>query len=331
MTSKPEKEKALFSKKIDRQYIRKMADDGYCAPHRKDLFAETGSCLTRKELGQVAETYNEFHEETPIPKEIFAKKDALHRELSKRFADACTEEGEYCWLQKMPRSSEAVKQNLQNFKPLMPSAWYADRRTWLNTYDILFVMKQYERYHQHFKFLGVLSRDFMNPYSSDSTSCVARHMCKLNVNRTLLRKGRTEFGIVLNHDKHYESGSHWVAVFGSFDPRSPQYGIFYYDSVAKPPKPEVLAYLEKMKRQFETRAPPPEEPFAIGINRRQHQFKNTECGMFAINFLATCLDNPTLSFAEIMDRPIDDEVVNGLRNTFYSPNVLARGQELKGT
>lgn len=295
-------------------------DDGFCAPHRKDLYAETGSCLTRKELGQVAETYNEYHEENKIPKTVFANKSELHGELSKRFAEACTEEGEYCWLQNMPGSSKAVRQNLQeNFKPLMPASWYADRRTWLNTYDILYVMKQYERYHQHFKFLGVLSRDFMNTYGHDSSSCISKYMCKLDVNRSLVRKGRTEFGIVLNHDKHYESGSHWVAVFGSFDPRSPQYGIFYYDSVAKPPKPEVLAYLERMKAQFEGEEQ--KKPFSISVNGRQHQFKNTECGMFAINFLATCLDHPQKSYSAIMDMAMDDDDVNRLRSRFYSPNM----------
>jgi hypothetical protein len=48
----------------------------------------------------------------------------------------------------------------------------------------------------------------------------------------------------------------------------------------------------------------------------QHQFLNTECGMYSINFIDSFLSQ-NKSFEEIISEPIDDKTMNGLRYSKY--------------
>ena len=51
----------------------------------------------------------------------------------------------------------------------------------------------------------------------------------------------------------------------------------------------------------------------------QHQFLNTECGMYSINFIDSFLSQ-NKSFEEIISEPIDDKTMNGLRySKYFSP------------
>lgn len=320
------------------------ADTHYCAPHRRDMQRTTGSCLSKKELLFIATTYNDTckpEETIDVATTAGKGKAALHGELTKRFAVACREHGEYCWFQVAPGSVRAAVQ--ENFAPIRPAAWYENESTWLNTYDILLVMKQHERFHTHFKFIGVLPRDFASRVTR--RSCVSQNMCDFDVKRDLLDKGKTEFGAVFNHDMHYQQGSHWVALFGSFDPKSKQYGIHYYDSIARKPKPEILRFMKQLATDFARIVAPVGKhlsshklgsltntlasssssdevlKFKISFNKRQHQFENNECGMFSLNFLVNCLERPDLSYLQIDKLPIDDQHVNMLRRIFYTPNM----------
>jgi hypothetical protein len=243
----------------------------YCAPHKRDLERASGSCLTLRELALIAHAHNaSCAVDRAIRPTAFATKATLWGALSERFREQCSDHGEYCWVQQqqLVSGAAALAEVAESFRPVMPRTWYANRRQWLNTYDILLVMRQYERQHKGFRFVGVFPVDFAFRY--DGRNCVSREMCELDVT-DVLGKGKTTLGFVFNHDRHNQQGSHWVALFCCLDPTRELYGTYYYDSVGRAPKPEVRAFMAHLQAAVGAAA-----AFKVAHNTRQHQFKNTE-------------------------------------------------------
>ena len=264
----------------------------FCAPHRTDLDRASGSCLTHKELVQIAETLPQ-----PIAKSIMSNKRKLHEELSRLFTETCGVLGDHCWGRfYFPES----------FRPVKPSSWSVESRLWLNTFDIWLVMRQYEKEHGDFRFVGVFPRNFAE--ITNSGRCVSAQMCERDI-----AKGKKKLGFVFNHDTSRQDGSHWVSMFidlsGSLARGKPS--IFYFDSQGRPPKEEVADFAKSFNIDFKW-------------NEVQHQFKNTECGMFAMNFLVSCLESPPGStFQSIVSTIGDDEMAFSLRSKFFAPRPLA--------
>ena len=60
--------------------------------------------------------------------------------------------------------------------------------------------------------------------------------------------------------------------------------------------------------------------FKLFENYVQHQFKNTECGMYCINFIDHMLMS-NKKFHNIILKPIDDDNMNKLRySKYFRPN-----------
>ena len=122
------------------------------------------------------------------------------------------------------------------FRPRKPDEWYEDKYTWLDTYNILDIMTQYQFKYDNFMFLGAFPIDFA---SSDYLGkCIVQEMCDINLKK-LLNKNINSFGVIFNLDKHNEPGSHWVGSYCSFNPKNENYGIYFYDSYASGPPPVV--------------------------------------------------------------------------------------------
>ena len=285
-----------------------------CAPHRLDLQRSVGSCLTHRELKVIAHAYNSENRDV-IQKVEFATKKRLYEALSSKFKKLCDSHGEPCWVQHLD-SQEVAKLKDENFKPVKPGSCYDNKHEWLNTYDILLVMRQYEKKDKDFRFVGVFPRDFASKH--DGVNCVSREMCTTDVSR-----GKKKLGFVFNHDAHNEQGSHWVALFCSFDPTSKLYGTHYYDSVAKAPKQEIAAFMSRLKGQALSQQQQTNHKYAfqVGFNKTRHQFKNTECGMFAMTFLINCLEKTDASsYQDVTSCIGNDAAVNALRDSLYMHN-----------
>ena len=283
--------------------------------------SDTGSCLTHRELVTIADAYNSSSSSSSIPRSIFRNKQALWRALAERFRSHCGRgKQEHCWVQKVPDSHAVRSIRHDGFRPAKPSAWYANPNEWLNTYDILLVMKQYEKkYRQRFRFVGVFPRDFatlvvVSPTTTTTKKrCVSEEMCDASLGRK-----ETSLGFVFNHDAHNQPGSHWVALFCCMDPGDPKYGAFYYDSVGREMKDEVMRFATSMK----SRSPDPSR-FSIRHNTIRHQFGNTECGMFAMHFLISCLeDKAGRTVTEVVSQKGfgTDESLTRLRDVLYTPS-----------
>lgn len=241
------------------------------------------------------------------------KKEDLKRAIQQALDAPCKEE--HCWVDAPVLRPDVRREVEDAFRPLKPQQWYKNRRTWLNTYDILYVLQQYEELHKDFAFLGVHPIDFQSRF--DSGRCVGDDLCSFHI-KDLLQKKKKRFGMVLNLDRHNQPGSHWVAVYGSLTPSKPNFGIYYYDSVSNPPSTEVLAFMQQVRSQVREHFPGSvANKFEAKYNTVQKQFKNTECGMFSIVFLTQCLKGK--EFAYICDHMHTDDQINMIRDVIYRP------------
>jgi len=284
----------------------------YCSPDRTVKLKDTAkTCLTRKELQMIAQDYNITFPEQPIP--VNTTKDKLYDHIRQRLSSLCTHGGEHCWIEQTFIQG-TTKQALQrNYRPPKPLAWYKNKHTWLNTFDILDVMKQYELLHKDFSFMGVFPIDFQQTYPGDSDRCIGKDMCNFNIQEHLLAKGKKRFALVLNLDRHHEPGSHWVALYANLNPKRENFGIYYYDSVSTPPSEEVTSFMKSVATQIN------HPDFELGYNQIQKQMKNSECGVFSMVFLTQMLKQQ-YPFDFICQHMKKDDEMNDIRDILYRPS-----------
>jgi len=289
----------------------------YCSPVRYELGVSEGTCLTKSELSSIAK---ETVKDT-LPLNLNKKQ--LYKKVKATMKPKCGKNNnETCWLENV---SHSTKEKLSNaYRPRKPKAWLLNPRTWLNTYDILHVMMQYEDRYKNFKFLGVHPIDFAD---KDSVGrCVGDNLCNFSI-KSLLEKGKKRFGMVLNLDDHRGDGYHWVAMFCVFDPNcasaKTNFGIYYYDSVADKPdshnsKRYTMRFMKEVESQVQRLYPESKKSFEVRYNKVRKQFKGTECGVFSQVFITQMLKN--LSFDYICDHMPRDDDVQKLRDIIYSPS-----------
>lgn len=285
----------------------------HCSPSHFPTFAKTGSCLTDGEVRRVAAALG--IEAAPGGGDTSA---LIHRRLGTRPGE------EHTWV-----ALTGLTDLLGAFRPEHPAEWLRQPRFWLSNFDIRDVMQQYEdhmRDSHGFRFIGVFPRDFASRPGgargaggpADAHTCVSQQMCALTV-PDLVREGVRQFGIIFNLDKHTQSGSHWTACYCGLDPRAPnRYGIWYYDSVGNSTPREMMTFMKRIQREA-TKLHGVAQPFALDTNRVRKQFKGTECGVYAMFFIITCVQT-RLPFLQICRRVMQpDDVMFGMRSVFFRP------------
>jgi hypothetical protein len=125
------------------------------------------------------------------------------------------------------------------------------------------------------------------------------------------KKGVRTLGAVFNMDKHDQAGSHWVAVFVSLDKTRKMYGAFYYDSIGRPPPEEIGTWMHSLKVLVD------DTDFKLTFNQERRQYRNTECGMFAMHFLDKALTS-TMTFRDVCESMGNDDDMLRLRGVMYS-------------
>jgi len=214
------------------------------------------------------------------------------------------------------------------FRPEMPPSWHMNAHEWLSNRDIHQAMRQYEDRCPEFAFLGVFPIDFSDVL--DDGKCVSVEMCNLDVAR-LEKQGKRHVGVVFNTDKHYESGSHWVCCYIGLDtsPEAKFYGMFYYDSVCQTPPAEIKSLWRELQNQVsQLHGRGAAARFVFETNPVRRQFKNTECGVFAMLFLVCCLSGH-LGCEEICRAMGTDDLVHGLRSVFFRENGAVIRRKLR--
>jgi hypothetical protein len=129
----------------------------------------------------------------------------------------------------------------------------------------------------------------------------------------LNKPGKTRFGIIFNTDPSYKGGQHWISLYCNLDPKKPNYGIYFYDSVATPAPREVKTFMAKVAAQVKNKA------FEVKENKIQKQYDNYECGVFSMVFITQCLKH--IKFDTICRKMKTDSGMNKLRDILYRPNI----------
>ena len=201
---------------------------------------------------------------------------------------------------------------MKNFRPMMPKKWEENPREWLNTLDIRDVMNQYEVKHPDFEFIGPVPMDFDSKVGFGQ--CVINELCNIKL-ESLLEKGKNKIGVVFNLDKHTQPGSHWVAMWAQFPLQGKQTikpaEICYWDSYGMRPNHEVVNLIKRLENQAKTLG----HQVNIKINKRRHQYKNTECGVYCIYFLTSFLEGR--EFEDIVENIINDDDMFKKRKNYF--------------
>jgi hypothetical protein len=262
----------------------------YCSPK---TISRNNTCYSRDQLIKMTKKWNKKNKKKI---KIKSKKKVIWNNLDSKLRKKC--KTEWCW-----------NKHLLNipgiFRPDMPSKWKKKPRDWLDSNNIINVMRQYEKARNDFIFIGPVPIDF--DLKTFDGNCKVDDLCKIRVDK-LLKKKKKKIGIIFNLDKHNEPGSHWTALFVD----TTRGGIFYFDSYGVYPEKEILALINKLHHQYKE----------IGldmkkhINDIRHQYKFSECGMYCINFIVKMLTTK-ISFKKFCKNIIDDDTMVRYRKKYF--------------
>lgn len=220
----------------------------YCSPRQLLSKKKTSknSCLNDDTIDKMVDVYNS------TGKTHINKTDKSEQKLKKIIEELGSEmpcNQEHC-IAFSKTMNPMKKEIMENFRPLVPEEWKKNKKTWLNTNDILHAMNQYQVAFDDFKFLSVSPIDFDTRLNENGQEvknggvCVDRSLCAINL-ESLLHSGISRIGAIFNLDKHDESGSHWTAMFSDFLLGD----FYYYDSVANLIPDEITDLAQKVVSQ----------------------------------------------------------------------------------
>ena len=235
-----------------------------------------GSCFPNKVLTLLKQSYNESNPDNQITSE---KPRLIWKDLKTRLRTCTNEE---CWLNVIKDDDlrEKIDKYLFIPRPLQPNEWSSDPNTWLSNIDIDEVLGEYEKSYPSFKAIKTATIDF-------DDICYVEDLCKLKSKEQLedlLKMGKRKIGVVFNLDKMEESGSHWVSLFIDLQDNF----IFYFDSNGDKIPKEIKAFVERIKT-FAKQLENPIDLQEYNNYKVQHQYENTECGMYSLFFIITML------------------------------------------
>jgi len=260
-----------------------------CAPGVNPM---NGTCYRKEHLDKIAR-----HHKIKVPRSL------NHGQMLgqiKKSLSCGNGSNDLCLIQGLP---DPVKDSIVDdaLRPPGPEGKF----DWLATNHINRVMSQYEKLHQDFLFLGAVPMDF------DSLPQLGIRDLPL---QRLYNEGTRRIGIIFNTDDHYQPGQHWVA--GYTDLGKGQ--VYFFDSVADMPDERAVALLARFaKASMKARGRTARlEEMDIDVNNVRHQFANTECGVYSMNFIIRLLNGT--SFREIVNNPTLDSNMNECRSVYFN-------------
>ena len=276
-------------------------EEKVCAPGNK---FQNGSCIPLDLLIKMAESYNEENIENKIALKHGLEtmnqkkyKKYLLGEFQKRLGNVC--DSQKCWVKQkfIKNMNKELKFYLKKltFKPKSPQGKF----TWLNTTNINDVMLQYEHDNEDFKFLGAVPIDF-----DDLPELGIK-----NLNFKKLKENNiSKLGAVFNLDKHDQPGSHWVALYSDLNKKQ----VYFFDSYGIRPHERISKFMRRIGYNIEGGNL---KNMDIRHNKYRHQYKNSECGVYSLNFIIRLLKGE--SFDKITKEKTDDDTMNDCRKEYF--------------
>lgn len=296
--------------------MTKIDPDMKCAPSKKYT---NGSCFTLNSLQEIAKSFNKRNKNKI---DINLPKEQLVNTLETKLKDKCSDQT--CWLRQdfiKAIENENIKEDIidDTFRPPGPRAKYE----WLSTNHINDVIDQYHKVYPDFLYLGTVPSDFEDLPILGISSIKFDELEKNNKHR---------IGLVINLDDHTQDGSHWVALFSDLKKNQ----IYYFDSVGKKPIKNIKRFINRVtkylyKKKYNSILPINElvrggtnspyikklenSNFDIRFNNIQHQFKNSECGVYSINFIIRLVSGET--FDSVINDITKDDEMNANRKIYF--------------
>jgi len=264
-----------------------------CSPIVDGKTVTDDTCFTSDILTQIKSDYNHVNKTNPI---TFTDTKDILKELRKRLSQCSKEE---CWLSQI--KDTALKKKIESyvFAPKHPAEWNYNPNEWLSNHDIFNVLVQYENRYSSFEFIGPSFIDFDAKPSESGDKCVTNELCQFSL-KDHLDKNHKNIAVVFNLDKHNQSGSHWVSLFIDI----PNQFIFYFDSAGEKIPPEIMVLVKRIQEQgrglnnLRKTQKRSQKNNAVRFKfyenwPLEHQYGNTECGMYSLFFIITMLTGKT--------------------------------------
>jgi hypothetical protein len=286
-----------------------------CAPTKS---YSDGSCLTLEGAKEISKVYNTNNQQKI---NITNNKYDIVKQLENVTKDEC--KGQHkCIIKKYGRKiqDKDIKYDVVK-NTLRPDGDGAGKGKWLSTTHIMEVLEQYQSKYNDFISFGAVPADFLE------LKDLGIH--KLDFDE-LIKDGKTKIGLVINLDEHWKNGSHWVGLY--CDLLKGQ--LYYFDSYGEEPSKRTklfnnniikFLYEKKYKKKINMNKLVKNnyekyinklQPFDIKHNSIRHQYGNSDCGVYSINFILRLLKGET--FDEITKNITKDETVEKCRGVYFN-------------
>jgi len=275
-----------------------------CSPDSKD---NTFSCYSNNNLFILKKYWNDNNNDKITTNEPIH----IWKQLKQKHNNDCNKES--CWLKKSPIPSKDKKLILNlSFAPIAPDEWKENPNAWLSTLDLLRVLKQYERSHPHFKFLGPSPIDY--DYKTNYNQCVWNDLCNFNLNN-YKKKNIHKIGVIFNTDPHNLDGAHWISAFIDMKKNI----LYFFDSVGRKAPKQVKKFINTVIKQSELlgKKMDYDELYNYKI---EHQYNDTECGMYCLFFIINMLTKKK-KWDNFCSKKISDKAVSKFRNIYFNKDL----------
>jgi len=277
-----------------------------CSPKDKNEVKEY-TCYTDGDLQKLRNMWNARHPDKKITtndsKEIWQM-------LKNYYAKVCNKES--CWVRQMTKGTKMEKELLQSFSPVEPIEWKKNPNEWLSSIDIIQVMNQYEKTYKCFDFLGPSPIDYDTHQLYGE--CVWEELCHFSL-ADQIKKGKNKIGVIFNTDPHDKDGEHWISLFINIKKGT----IFFFDSAGDKAPSQVMKFVKMVTEQGKKL----EEPIDFKFDENypvEHQYKNTECGVYSIYFIIHMLEDK-ITGHYLKTHVLKDKYMEQFRKIYYNTDI----------
>jgi hypothetical protein len=285
--------------------IKNKTKKNICSPVSKLHKITPSSCMTPESIIELKKIYNSENPDKQIQTNNVPK---IIKQLRERYS--CN--ADQCWLNQIKNRKlrEAIQKKI--FIPEKPKEWKKNSNEWLSNFDILNVLKQYEEAYPFFRFIGPSPIDFNKKKLYGE--CVWEELCKFSL-ANQIKKGKTKIGIIFNTDPHDKPGKHWISLFINIKKKR----IFFFDSTGDKMPKQINDFIEDVKKQG-LLLKPKINLVSDSNEGIEHQYGNTECGVYSLYFIVHMLEDKTTEHY-LKTHILKDEYINKFRHIYFNESL----------
>jgi hypothetical protein len=281
-----------------------------CSPKTK-IEKKSYTCFTSDQLHKMRDIWNARHYDQQIntndSKEIWNK-------LKNFYSRICNKES--CWIKQITKGTSMEKELeedlLDSFAPESPDEWKKNPNEWLSSVDIIEVMSQYEKAYKCFEFLGPSPIDYDTHKLYGE--CVWEELCHFNL-QDQITNGKTKIGIIFNTHTHDKPGEHWISVFININTGK----IFFFDSAGSKIPTQIKKFVDNVEEQGRKLT----KPISFTFDQNypvEHQYKNTECGIYSLFFIVHMLEDK-ITGDYLKNHVLKDEYMQQFRKVYFNQDL----------